>query len=389
MEKKIYCGRGYDVPYADYMHLIDLTFGFETPETQFLGLLPKLYREERRPQDSNYVVIEDGVLTAAVGAYDHEILVCGRRIPCRGIGNVAVHPDHRSKGYMKDTMNAALSDMITDGIALSTLGGRRQRYQYFGYDKAGPLYTFSLSRDCIRHTYGDLSAPFTVTPITEPDDPMIDCIMELNATRPFMPVRPRKDYLDVAVTWHARLFGVTDPADRNRFVGYCIMEGRDSIAEVQTVRPEDFMGLLRSVSACVESGISMRIPFHDTDYIEAITPIAEGFSVGCSMQYNVLNYRTITDAFLALKLTFANLPDGEVSYLIHGYAGDEILRITVKDGQGSVEALPAGSPVERELTHFEAISLLFSPVSPLRDNSSDKEKLWFPLPICMYHADEV
>ena len=138
METKIYCGRGRHIPYADYMNCINLVFGFTTPEQKFEGLLPKLYREDRRPQDSNYVVTEDGKLVAAVGAYDHEITVCGIKIPCRGIGNVAVDPETRGKGYMKATMNAALEDMIKEGIALSTLGGRRQRYQYFSYDKAGP-----------------------------------------------------------------------------------------------------------------------------------------------------------------------------------------------------------------------------------------------------------
>ena len=152
MDKSIYCGRGNALPNEELMSVLNTSFGFFTPETEFLGLLPKLYREQYRPQDQNWVVTEDGVLTAAIGAYDHEIVVCGRRLPCRGIGNVAVHPDHRRKGYMKQAMNQAIAVMVNDGIVMSTLGGRRQRYQYFGYDMAGPAYHFSISRDYIRHT---------------------------------------------------------------------------------------------------------------------------------------------------------------------------------------------------------------------------------------------
>ncbi len=388
MSANIYCGRGTHIPYADYMDLINLSFSFTTPETQFLGLLPKLYREERRPQDSNYVVTENGVLTAAVGAYDHEITVCGRRLPCRGIGNVAVHPDHRSKGYMKDAMNASLRDMVSDGIALSTLGGRRQRYQYFGYDKAGPMYTFSLSRDNIRHTYGDLTPPLAARIVTDPADPVIPAIRALNGRNPFTPTRSAADYLDVATTWRARLVAVNDPAD-GRFVGYGIMEGGNTLSEVQTVRPEDFMSLLRTVSGVLNEGISIRLPAHETAYIEALAPIAEGFSLGCSMQYNILNYHAVTEAFLALKLTYATLPDGDMTYLIHGYAGDERITVSVQNGVGTVSLAHETAPVSRELTHFEAISLLFSPVSPLREKGSDLERLWFPLPLTMLHADEV
>lgn len=389
MSKNVYCGRGNRIPYADFMRLIDLTFGFETPEMRFLGLLPKLYREEHRPQDSNYVVTEDGILVAAVGAYDHEITVCGHVLPCRGIGNVAVHPDHRSKGYMKDAMCAALKDMKKDGIALSTLGGRRQRYRYFGYDKAGPLYTFSLTKDNIRHTYGDLSAPFAARMITDPADPVMDRIRRLNRAKPFIPTRPRTDYLDIANTWHACLLGFTDPCDGDRFVGYGIVEKDNVLSEVQTTRPEDFMGVLRTVSALLEGGVTIRLPLHETEAVAALTPVAESFSLGCSMQYHVLQYRTVVEAFLDLKLIDTPLPDGEVSYLIHGFMGDERIRIRVENGRGCAETIPPNIPVLRELTHFEATSLLFAPVSPLRDHAGDLEKLWFPLPICMYHADGV
>lgn len=389
MEKNIYCGRGNHIPYADYMSLINLSFGFFTPETEFLGLLPKCYRDEFRPQDQNYVVAEDGILTAAVGAYDHEIEVCGRRLPCRGIGNVAVHPDHRGKGYMKLAMNKSLEDMVRDGIVLSTLGGRRQRYQYFGYDKAGPLYSFSFSRDNIRHTYGDLTAPFASRAVTDPADPVIDEILRITKGKPFIPVRSRETYLDIVNTWKAVLLVFTDPAEGDRFVGYCVMDRGNTISEVRTERAEDFMSLLRSVYAHLESSFTVLLPLHETAYIQALAPIAEGMTVGCSMMYNVLDYKAVIEAFMALKLTYSHLPDGEATLLIHGYARDERIRITVKEGKHTVEPGDDRVPVELEMSHLEATALLFGPISPLRDQQSDLIKLWFPLPIFMYHADEV
>ena len=147
MNKEIYCGRGNHIPYAEYMALINLSFGFNTPETEFLGLLPKLYREEYRPQDQNYVVVEDGVLTTAVGAYDHELMVCGHRLPCRGVGNVAVHPDHRSKGYMRDAMNAALSfcSMSEDMTCAQLVINLKS------FEGAVPCSVASVMSDSLRH----------------------------------------------------------------------------------------------------------------------------------------------------------------------------------------------------------------------------------------------
>ena len=386
MNQSIYCGRGTNVPYADFMDLINLAFGFTEPERQFYGLLPKCYREQYRPQDSNYVVInENNVLAAAVGAYDHEILVCGRRIPCRGIGNVAVHPDQRKNGYMKMAMDQALSDMIADGIALSTLGGRRQRYQYFGYDKAGPIYHFHISEQNHHHLFGDRQSSFTVREITDPADPVIEEIRALNATSPFCPVRDWNTYLDVANSWKAALLAAWDG---DRFVGYCIKEP-SFITEVQAVRDEDFMELIHSLFDYFGGAYTVLIPLHQHAYTSALAPVAEGISMNCAMHFNILNYQLVTEAFLALKLTYATLPEGTLSLLIHGYARDERIRITVQNGTASVEPIPDTAPVDYELSHLEAIELLFSPICPVRDTAGDLARIWFPLPICMFRADEV
>ena len=182
-------GKGLDVTYDDYMRFINEVFKFQTPESQFENLLPKLYQPHFAPQKSSYVVTEDSEIVAAVGAYDHQISVCGIDIPCRGIGNVAVSSRTRGKGYMKDCMSAALSDMQKEGIALSTLGGRRQRYQYFGYDKAGPSYTFSLVADNVRHTYGTLDAPFdTCFVVTEKDTAVLQLAAVFVSYRKNLPV---------------------------------------------------------------------------------------------------------------------------------------------------------------------------------------------------------
>lgn len=388
MDQNIYCGRGNVVPYDELMRVLNTSFGFFTPETEFLGLLPKLYREQYRPQDQNWVVTEDGVLTAAIGAYNHEITVCGRRLPCRGVGNVAVHPDHRHKGYMKLAMNQAIADMAADGIVLSTLGGRRQRYQYFGYDKAGPAYHFSISRDNIRHTYGDAPAPFAVRTVTDPTDPAIDEIIALSEQGCFVPTRDRATYLDIANTWKARLMVLTDPAEDDRFVGYCICDG-GSLSELRVVRGEDFMGLVRSVYACLDQGFTVGLPAYETEQIKAISLIAEGIAVHPSMMYLILNYAATIEAFLALKLTYATLPDGELTLLIHGHVSDERLRITVKEGKHTVETVAEDVPVDMELSHLEATELLFGCISAARETASPLLRAWFPLPLWMYRADEV
>ena len=381
-----YCGRGYHIPHGDFMDLIDTCFGFHETERKFIHLLPKCYREQYRPQDSNYVVIdENDALTAAVGAYDHEIMVCGYCIPCRGIGNVGVHPEHRNRGYMKAAMNQALADMITDGIALSTLGGRRQRYQYFGYDKAGPTYSFSLSHENFRHAFQNVSSNLTVTQITDPNDPLISKIIELNQSKPFVPVRLRSSYLDIATSWHFMLLAITEG---ERFVGYCLRIG-DHISEIQVVHDEEFLCLLRALYDYIGGCFNLTIPVHQASYAAALAPIAENMFLNCAMHFNVLNFRLVTEAFLALKQTYMTVPDGKLSFLIHGFARDERIAISVQNGKPSVEYIPDSEPVDYELSHLEAMEFLYAPICPARDGACDLARIWFPVPIFMFRADEV
>ncbi len=381
------CARGRHIPYEEFMNLIDLSFGFTTPEAKFLGLLPKLYRPERRPQDDNYVVCEGNVPVAAVGSYDHEITVMGRTLPCRGIGNVAVHPDCRGRGYMKMAMEAAIDDMVRDGIALSALGGRRQRYRYFSYEKCGPCHTFSITADNLRHTYGTLESPLTVRLVTDPMDPALDTICALTNSGPLVPVRARADYLDIAQTWHAVLCAVLEG---ERVAGYAIVERNGFITELRVVKIEDFMPAIRALFAVIgQDTITLRLPPHETAYLSTVAAVAEGVQTGCSMSYSVLDFTRVVDAFFALKASYTAIEDGKLSLLIHGRARDERFQIVVKDGVPTVGILPDDAPVDRELSHLEAMELLFAPFSPTRDALSAPWNRWFPLPLWLWRADEV
>ena len=385
MNKDVQCGRGYDASYSELMELLNTSFGFTEPEEQFLGLLPKLYREEYRPQDNNYIVAEDGVPVAAVGAYDHTLAVCGHSLKCRGIGNVAVHPDYRSKGYMRIAMDMSLKDMISDGIAISTLGGHRRRYQYFGYDKTGVKYTYTITKNNIRHMFGNSNAQYTVREITAPDDPSVDLIFDLNGMLPIQPIRPREKYLDIANSWRSRLLGFFED---ERFVGYCILDKHNCVSEIQVTNGGELMGAVMSLYAYVGNEYKIALPPHQIAYRRVLESFAENITQTTSMSYNILDYRAVIEAFLDLKLSYTVLPDGEMTLLIHGFAGDENIRVSIKDGRSSVEYTESDT-YDFEFSHLDAMSFLFSLDATIREQASPLARLWFPLPICMFSADKV
>lgn len=74
-----------------------------------------------------------------------EVTVAGRRLRVAGIGSVATHLNERGSGLMRQLMEQALREMEEEGTDLSALGGLRQRYQYYGYDRCGLTYSYTLT----------------------------------------------------------------------------------------------------------------------------------------------------------------------------------------------------------------------------------------------------
>ena len=204
LDKNIYYGKGYAGLYDDYMDFINYVFGFNGNSSDFKKLLPKLYRPEDDPAANSYVAVEDGKIKAAIGAFDLDVSVDGEILHTRGIGNVAVHPYARSRGYMRRLMNDAVDDMIRDGIDFSTLGGRRQRYNYFSYDKVGQSVSLSFNSDNMRHTFGSpRTHSIAIRRIAANDGASLDHIAALHKTLPLYGVRSRERLYDILTSWGA------------------------------------------------------------------------------------------------------------------------------------------------------------------------------------------
>ena len=103
--------------------------------------------------------------------------------------------------------------------------------------------------------------------------------------------------------------------------------------------------------------------------------------------FNIFRYRRMTDVLLRFKASREELCDGELSLLIHGFAGDERFRIAVKQNAVAVEEYAGNCDVE--LGHLEAIAFLFGLFSARREALSPALRSWFPIPLFAEGADHV
>lgn len=388
MKKKndgLYIGRGNASMQDDYIDFINYVFGFNGADKDFYKLLPKLYKPEYNPAGQSYVVLENGRLRAAVGAFSHELDICGIRLKCRGIGNVAVHPFSRSKGYMRETMEMAVGDMVKDGVDLSILGGMRARYNYFSYERAGTELCFRIGASAMRHRFGaDRKSELEYRIINSNEDSSLDVIAALSDKQSYRPIRPREKLYDILRSWHQVPVAVYKG---DTFVGYIVC-GDGTINEALSVRTEDWLPMIVGAYDLMKKReITVKVPLFRPDLAEMLYGFAEGYDVTSSKMYSVLCFRRVILAFLTLKTAYEPLPSGELCLLIHGRGGDERLLISVTEEGVSVTETDR-SP-DLTLDHIDAMNLVFASYCPSRLTLPSFAKLWFPLPLWIYASDTV
>ncbi|MDR1630673.1 MAG: GNAT family N-acetyltransferase [Oscillospiraceae bacterium] len=381
-----------DADHDAFLTLINDVFEFDNqPGGGFLRFLPKLYKKEYTPCANNFVVYENGRMYAAVGLYYNTMHVCGKPLLTAGIGNVAVHKDRRGAGYMKEAMRAAIADMKEKRADFSFLGGRRQRYMYFSYDHAVTRYQLDINQTSMAHALrGKEVKPLKAVAVTSESTRELDDMHRLQSTLPLHMERPREAFFDIIRSWSTIPYAAYDGG---RFAGYFLFNSaRNHILEFYPQTANDILPLIAcALGLAAEQGeersIEVVVPEFDANILDRLLPLSEIHSIDHGEQISILNYKTVIEAFLHAKATYTPLPDGEVTLLIHGEAGDEQLRLAVRGGKTFVETTSAAPNLE--LTHLEAVRLVGSVYSEKRKYLPPACAAWFPLPITFSHVDSV
>ena len=371
--------------HEDLIDFLNYVFGMNGHDSGFYRLLPKLYRPQFRPEDYNFVVTEDGKLRGAVGAYPINMSVMGQELHAIGIGNVAVHPFHRGKGYMKDCMKMAMDDAVEKGMDFAVLGGRRQRYSYFGFELAGVCRKYWLDSTNLRHCFGSAknTTGYKAVQITAADEKAIADIDQLVCSRLSHPVRDQDRLFDVLNNWESRVCAVYAP--NGAFAGYFLANDKDELREIDCCEGHA-QGVVRAAHEFMGcDGINIKVPECAQEITALLTAAAESVSLVHTENYSVFHYEKVVRACLQLRCALSPVCDGEITMKIAGYAGEEKLRIKVQDGKACVEAYDGECDVE--FTHKQAMNALFALVSEERRTLPAGVGTWLPLPLFVPEVD--
>lgn len=138
-----------DIP--ELLDFIYNAFRVENPEhPRFETLYPDLFVHTDEAAACHLLVRKDDKIVSCVGSYPMTLSIAGCRIPLAGIGQVSTALAMRGRGCMSLLLNDSIQKMEQDGVALSWLGGRHDRYSKFDWEIVGGGFTFFFGGNILR-----------------------------------------------------------------------------------------------------------------------------------------------------------------------------------------------------------------------------------------------
>ena len=384
--EELYIGRGKDADNAALIAFLDdVFFSEETDGTNFLDLLPKIYKDKYRPAHNNIVAQQpDGAFLAAIGNFDNDMLVGGVDLKTCCIGNVAVGKNCRGEGYMIDLMNASIADMKERGVALSYLGGQRQRYGYFGYESSGTAYDIWFSRQSFRHSLKGIKGDLTLEPLSEDDEDAIRFIDGIYAKAPVISRRAPDAYYDILCSWREKPYLIKE---NGRLAGYVVTgSNADYVPEFGLADPALLPRFIAALFGMTEKdGIGFRIAPYEKEKLDFFTKTASSLEIDGCEAILVLDWKKVLTAYLNAKASYETLCDGELTVKIHGACGDDNLRLSVRNNAASVTAYDGEA--EFEFDRLAAVRAFFSNYPSDRAEFPPEVRQWLPLPMYFSSRD--
>lgn len=372
------------------LDFINLVFSMAHRPHNFEYMYPNLYRAEPGYMEHFYTLWEDGELRCCVLCEPRVLSVGGEKLNLIGIGNVATHHRALGKGYMTRLMGQIVEDMKADGVHLSCLGGKRLRYNHFGYELAGNCFDLSFSPNDAKEIYPDFDASaWRFEKVTFEDREMLGSLKRFYEA---MPVH--YDYDDEHFYYRmehegANLYAVLGKnGELAGFTAFRAEDGRLGLLEL-CAADENRADIALALALQTEKPVSFASSEWQVPYLDRIIDISGDLVRTGSSMWSVLSWKEPVRAFLTFKKTYSDLKKGK---LVIGVENG--VKIAVEVGEGvSVEYTDDEADISFD--GLRGIRAIFGAyphhffASGLSGEKLDLADSWFPLPLCKSGSEAV
>ncbi|NLJ64598.1 MAG: GNAT family N-acetyltransferase [Christensenellaceae bacterium] len=346
----------------DLLDFLNLVFSQAHRPHDFKKLLPKVYAKEGF-SNIHIVAKKDDRLKGAIAMLPLTInLGDTGNLSAGYIGSVAVHPYSRGEGIMKTLMQEIHAQAEKDGLDMLILGGRRLRYNYFGYENFATRLSFKLGEGSFRHGMADIdTGTITLKPFANASEKELYTAYDYFEKHiKYCANRRIEDFYNIAISWENLPYLILDD---NTVKGYIITAPNGDIREF-AVQEEYVLPVLKLWLA-EKKAINVNAPLWNKSLINILEKIGESMSISEDAMVKVFNFEKVLSAYLNFKASYTDLLNGRVIIEIkpHGTYVIELI-----DGKASVNKTQEKPQISVEERY--AVRLLLSPLGTSFSESS-------------------
>ena len=372
----------------EILDLINLVFSQKARPHDFAKLLPKVYAH---PGFSRYhaVAVENGRIRGTVAMIPLELRAKGCVFSLRGgyIGSVSVHSRYEHRGYMRALMDMQLQEAQRQSLDFVALGGQRQRYGYWGFEKCGVGASFRVNQANVRHALLPLAdteknTDLNFIPVDASQSDALDYIARLQEDQPLFCVRPREPLCDVLHTYCAQPYLIFD-ARTEKPVGYLIAFDGDISELALENGPDRLYDVIRCWMKDKKS-CSVHLSSYQPELIRPMQAVSESFSFSDSQMMRVLRWDRVLTFGLCLAAAAGGFLPSDDTVLEIQNAGR--LTLSAHGEHPWARFSPQAEPVCR-LSEKQAVTCFFSSFGALYPPDPALGP-WLPLPLDISVADQ-
>ena len=363
--------------YNEAIDFINMVFSMNYCPYNFPEMLPVLYKPTEEHMKCHYVIKEEEKIKALVGIYPAEIVINENIFRMARIGAVSTHPNSQGKNMMKTLMEFATEKVKQNGYSIAYLGGLRNRYLYFGYEKCGYKMVFKLNKSNIKHNEFPQRDLILEKQIKEDYEIMVK-LNNLYRKQSIYFKRENKDFFDICRSWNNNLYVARE---KDKVVGYLVADNkREKITELIAIDNEYRLAMLNEFYR--DSSVKIDVSSADYKFIRRLGNYAEEVNIQDSHNWQIFDWKNIIKALLEIKQKSCRLISGESIFTIKGMGS---FRISVTAKKVMCESIDTCS--NNEFSSSEFLRIAFGPLPPsLIIDLPEELKIfenWFPLPLCI------
>lgn len=385
--------RGTPEDFEETVDFLDFVFSKNSVRHDFELMFPNLYRPDAESMSHFISLYEDGKIKGSILSKPRTLSIGGERLKIYGVGSVACHPRVRGRGFMSMLMNYNNAEMEKEGVHISSLGGRRLRYNHFGYEISGYSYDTSFTdvnvRDFGVKADGDA---YQFREVEAEDVAIIDKLKAIYESKPVHYEYTHDDFfLRLIIPYDGSVCYAVYSADDKSLRGYVAVDIQDKGAcigarEICLADDGEYADVLFSLALKHKAKVGVRLGEWQLPYARRILDIGDEITCVGNRMWKVMRWREVIHALLSFKSTYTAILPGELVLDIEG-AGR--LAVTY---DGGVRVEPTDKAADFTFPGLTAVRALMGPAPRAFLQSDDAGALniahsWFPLPMTWFRTE--